>query len=187
MPVSLVKLAALTSSLMSGLLVLAAAEAVAAAVFAGGALAGGFCATASAREQPRTKVAASIAFMAERKCRKTRLSSWKRLAGTGTLSECARPRAHSARYVVRTWVTISPKDMGYTGQMPWKETNVMQERVELIGKYLGQEESVSDLAREYGLSRKTVYKWIERFEHRGAGGLQELSRAPHHHQIGRAS
>src|SRR5436309_6110996 len=71
--------------------------------------------------------------------------------------------------------------MGYTGQMPWKETNAMQERVELIGKYLAQEESVSDLAREYGLSRKTVYKWIERFEHRGAGGLQELSRAPHHH------
>ena len=82
-------------------------------------------------------------------------------------------------YVVSTWVTVSPKDMGYTGWMPWKETNAMEQRVEIIGKYLAREESVSGLAREYGLSRKTVYKWIERFEHRGAGGLEELSRAPH--------
>ena len=73
------------------------------------------------------------------------------------------------------------KDMGYTGWMPWKETNAMEQRVEIIGKYLAREESVSELAREYGLSRKTVYKWIERFERGGVGGLEELSRAPHHH------
>ena len=71
--------------------------------------------------------------------------------------------------------------MGYTWRMPWKETCAMRERTELIGKYLSGEESISGLARYYGLSRKTVYKWIDRFEERGPGGLQELSRAPHHH------
>ena len=49
----------------------------------------------------------------------------------------------------------------------------------MIGRYLAQEETVSELAREYGVSRKTVYKWIERFEGHGVGGLEERSRAPH--------
>lgn len=74
--------------------------------------------------------------------------------------------------------------MGYSWRMPWKETCAMRERIELIGKYLTGEETISGLARYYGLSRKTVYKWIERFEGCGAGGLEERSRAPHHHPNG---
>jgi putative transposase len=35
------------------------------------------------------------------------------------------------------------------------------------------------LAEVYGISRKTVYKWLERFEQTGVVGLADLSRRPH--------
>lgn len=38
-----------------------------------------------------------------------------------------------------------------------------------------------ELCREYGISRKTGYKWRERFVQEGLGGLNELSRRPHSH------
>jgi putative transposase len=56
----------------------------------------------------------------------------------------------------------------------------MRERTELIENYLAGEDSISELARQYGISRKTAHKWIERFKQHGRKGLQELSRAPHH-------
>lgn len=65
--------------------------------------------------------------------------------------------------------------------MPWKETCAMNERNALIKEYFENECSISELARQYGVSRKTVYKWINRFKESGAAGLEELSRAPHHH------
>jgi transposase InsO family protein len=57
----------------------------------------------------------------------------------------------------------------------------MSQRLELIANYLSQDESIAELARQYGLSRKTVYKWVQRYEQQGVAGLQEQSRAPHHH------
>lgn len=39
--------------------------------------------------------------------------------------------------------------------------------------------SISELAEIYGISRKTVYKWLERYEEAGLAGLAELSRRPH--------
>ena len=41
-------------------------------------------------------------------------------------------------------------------------------------------ESISALAESYGVSRKTIYKWLERHEEEGADGLTDRSRAPHH-------
>jgi putative transposase len=40
-------------------------------------------------------------------------------------------------------------------------------------------ESISALAEIYGVSRKTVYKWIARHESQGIGGLEDRSRRPH--------
>ncbi|NJL18939.1 MAG: transposase [Bdellovibrionaceae bacterium] len=37
------------------------------------------------------------------------------------------------------------------------------------------------LCREYGISRKTGYKWRERFVAQGLTGMQEASRRPHRH------
>lgn len=71
--------------------------------------------------------------------------------------------------------------MGYTWEMAWKETRVNEERTKLLGEYLSGEYGVSELARAYGVSRKTVYKWVRRFEAEGVKGLADRSRAPHRH------
>lgn len=41
-------------------------------------------------------------------------------------------------------------------------------------------ERVSELCREFGISRKTAYKLLARVEEEGVAGLYERSRAPHH-------
>ena len=71
--------------------------------------------------------------------------------------------------------------MGYSLRMPWNESCAMKERIDLIDEYLEGEASVSELARRYGVSRKTAHKWILRFRESGRVGLEERSRAPHHH------
>jgi len=40
--------------------------------------------------------------------------------------------------------------------------------------------SVSELCRLYNISRKTGYKWIDRYLEEGATGLADRSRLPHH-------
>ena len=40
--------------------------------------------------------------------------------------------------------------------------------------------SVSELARVHGVSRKTIYKWRDRFRLEGLAGLEPRSRRPHH-------
>lgn len=60
--------------------------------------------------------------------------------------------------------------------MPWRETHVSEQRVLLIAEHLRGERSVQDIAKHFGVSRKTAYKWIERFK--SGGLLQELSRRP---------
>jgi putative transposase len=39
--------------------------------------------------------------------------------------------------------------------------------------------SISELAEIHGISRKTVYKWLERHEAQGVTGLMDVSRRPH--------
>jgi transposase len=57
--------------------------------------------------------------------------------------------------------------MGYSAAMPWKEMTMMDERMKLISEYLSEDYSLSELARRRGVSRKTAYKWIERYEESG--------------------
>ena len=54
----------------------------------------------------------------------------------------------------------------------------MERRVELISQWKDGESIVS-LAENYGVSRKTIYKWIDRHAAEGAAGLEDRSRAPH--------
>lgn len=65
--------------------------------------------------------------------------------------------------------------------MPWKETCPMTERTAFIEDWLTGQYTVTELARIHGISRKTAYKFIDRFKHHGRKGLADLSRAPHHH------
>ena len=62
--------------------------------------------------------------------------------------------------------------------MPWSETTPMRERVKLIGEFSDGSFSMTELCELYGISRKTGYKWVERFEQEGVEGLKDRSRAP---------
>ena len=69
--------------------------------------------------------------------------------------------------------------------MPWRESCAMDERVRFISDWLSGERTVVDLAERYGVSRKTTYRWIDRYRSEGASGLEDRSSAPHRH--GRAT
>lgn len=65
--------------------------------------------------------------------------------------------------------------------MSWKETCVMEERMKFILDWRCEEWSMAQLCRDYGISRKTGYKWVARYEDDGVDGLQDRSRAHHEH------
>lgn len=56
----------------------------------------------------------------------------------------------------------------------------MEQRNEFITAYLRREESLTRLCLTYGISRKTAYKWLERYDDSGRSGLEDRRRAPHH-------
>lgn len=60
--------------------------------------------------------------------------------------------------------------------MPWKVTSPMSLRQELIAR-AAQGEPIASLARAYGVSRKTIYKWLDRVG--SPTGLEDQSRRPH--------
>src|SRR5271157_4285031 len=62
--------------------------------------------------------------------------------------------------------------------MPWKETRVMDEKIRMIGNWLSGEYSITELSRIHEVSRKTLYKWIERYEEDRDTGLKERSSRP---------
>ncbi|MEO0116934.1 MAG: helix-turn-helix domain-containing protein [candidate division WOR-3 bacterium] len=51
-------------------------------------------------------------------------------------------------------------------------------RVKMIEDY-NQGKTISQISREYGVSRNTLRKWIKRYKEKGEEGLKELSRKPH--------
>ena len=67
--------------------------------------------------------------------------------------------------------------------MPWREMSPMSERIHFIDAHQRGEHSVSELCRRFGISRKTGYKWLERFYADGgdADALRDRSRRPHTH------
>lgn len=65
--------------------------------------------------------------------------------------------------------------------MPWQETCPMDQRVALVADWLREDWTVAELADRYGVTRKTVYKWVERYAADPEYGLVERSRAPTHH------
>jgi transposase len=62
--------------------------------------------------------------------------------------------------------------------MPWKESRIVNERVKFIADVLKGEESITELCLRYAISRKTGYKWIERFQEAGPAGLEDLGHRP---------
>jgi transposase len=64
--------------------------------------------------------------------------------------------------------------------MPWIKTEPMDQKVQLIADWKTGYLNITDLSNKYGISRKTVYKWINRYEELGIEGLKEQSRRPMH-------
>jgi transposase InsO family protein len=64
--------------------------------------------------------------------------------------------------------------------MPWKEVITVDLRREFI--HLAERGSLdmTTLCRRYGVSRKTGYKWLRRYDLEGDPGLLDRSRRPHH-------
>ncbi|MFG1691677.1 helix-turn-helix domain-containing protein, partial [Gemmatimonadota bacterium] len=67
--------------------------------------------------------------------------------------------------------------------MPWLETDPVNERKRFILEALGGLFSHAELCRRHGVSRKTGYKWLERYEAEGPDGLLDrthrTSSCPH--------
>jgi hypothetical protein len=58
--------------------------------------------------------------------------------------------------------------------MPWSQTSPMGQRTQVIADYLRETLSVSGLCELYGVSRKTGYKFIDRYLRQGPAGLEEI-------------
>lgn len=64
--------------------------------------------------------------------------------------------------------------------MPWRATSPMEQRLEFVREFATELFTMTELAEQYGISRKTGYKWVAEYEAHGAGGLCDRSRRPHH-------
>jgi len=65
--------------------------------------------------------------------------------------------------------------------MPWKEICALDIKKEMIADWITKEYTITELSGSYGVSRKTIYKWIDRYHQKGIAGLMELSREPDCH------
>src|SRR5271166_413763 len=61
--------------------------------------------------------------------------------------------------------------------MPWKECSAMDERLRFVGRLLDGE-AMSEVCREFGISRKTGYKIFDRYKQHGLEALTDRSRRP---------
>jgi transposase len=61
--------------------------------------------------------------------------------------------------------------------MPWRESSVMEERLGFVARLLDGE-GMSDVCREFGISRKTGYKLFNRYKDHGLDALTDRSRRP---------
>jgi transposase len=61
--------------------------------------------------------------------------------------------------------------------MPWRECSVMEERLRFVARLLDGD-GMSEVCREFGISRKTGYKIWDRYRQEGVEALCDRSRRP---------
>jgi transposase len=61
--------------------------------------------------------------------------------------------------------------------MPWRASSVMEERLRFVARLLDGE-AMTDVCREFGISRKTGYKIFDRYKEHGLEALSDRSRRP---------
>jgi transposase InsO family protein len=62
--------------------------------------------------------------------------------------------------------------------MPFKQMEIREQRVEFVVRARRKAEPLSQLCREFGISRPTGYLWIARYHEDGVAGIEERSRRP---------
>ena len=65
--------------------------------------------------------------------------------------------------------------------MPYKELTALDIRKEMIKEYLSKDYNITELSQRHGIARKTIYKWLDRYQCQGEEGLAERSHAPFNH------
>jgi putative transposase len=63
--------------------------------------------------------------------------------------------------------------------MPWKGVTVTEQGQRFLEDYQLNYYSITELAERFCISRKTAYRWINRFKRNGQDGFHELYRRPH--------
>ena len=63
--------------------------------------------------------------------------------------------------------------------MPWKEITTMSLKLEFINFAMTEHCNISELCRRFEISRKTGYKWINRYLEGGTSAISDQSRRPH--------
>jgi putative transposase len=65
--------------------------------------------------------------------------------------------------------------------VPWKKAYPEDQRIQFIVEATQGPSSIAELCRAFGISRKTGFKWLARYDELGVAGLVDRSRAPHTH------
>lgn len=63
--------------------------------------------------------------------------------------------------------------------MPFREVSAVELRMEFVKLAVANGANIRQLCRRYGISSRTAYKWIGRYEQQGEAGLSNQSRRPH--------
>ncbi len=66
-------------------------------------------------------------------------------------------------------------------RMPWNRTDPVNERLKFVAAAQSGRCSMTELCVQFGISRKTGYKILRRYEQEGPEALRDRSRAPHRH------
>jgi putative transposase len=66
----------------------------------------------------------------------------------------------------------------YTREMPWMETNAIEQRLGFVHDCESGQWTMAELCERYRVSRPTGYKWLKRFRDEGKDGVVERIRMP---------
>lgn len=64
--------------------------------------------------------------------------------------------------------------------MPWKTVSLFKVRQQLVEAVLARRQTLQEICRRFAVSRKTAYKWLNRFRQGGLPELRDHSRRPRH-------
>lgn len=67
--------------------------------------------------------------------------------------------------------------------MGFKEMSIMSQRLEFVKLALAEGCNISKLCKDFGISRKSGYKWLSRYQAEKEDGLKDKSKRPHHSPV----